>query len=256
MKKLTIQDETKFLALMNQNPSFNLFFVGDYYAYGFDDPVCQYYGAYEGEVLTACVMRYRDSIHLSGHKISDQDLVFIQELMKKHDIRTFNTSETFSYVIEALGLKQDKIPTMLSVFDPKEITDVKQTVGVLPLEYLDEYIELMALVFNTPIDKATYITLSKEEKSITYAKIVDGKLVSCASATAFTPDAAMIVGVMTHPDYRSKGYARETMLSLCQDMGDKGRKSVLFYNNPVAGKMYHALGFVDQEPYYMVKIKP
>ena len=50
-----------------------------------------------------------------------------------------------------------------------------------------------------------------------------------------------------------QGFATACMLTLCNDMMKSERSTVLFYTNPAAGSMYHKLGFVDQEPYYLAK---
>ncbi len=95
--------------------------------------------------------------------------------------------------------------------------------------------------------------LSLERGSAIYGVYEKGALVATASSTADSPECSMIVGVATKEGFRKKGYASLAVQSLLQDRFAKGQKFVcLFYDNPVAGKIYHAFGFQDVAPYTMV----
>jgi len=80
-----------------------------------------------------------------------------------------------------------------------------------------------------------------------------GRLVALASTTADTAESAMLVGVCTKEGYRKKGYASLAVGSLLQKCHEKGQRFVyLFYDNPLAGRIYHAFGFVDIAPYSLL----
>ncbi len=82
---------------------------------------------------------------------------------------------------------------------------------------------------------------------------VGGQLVSSASSSADTALSSMLVGVMTRTGYREKGYASLAVGTLLEKLFERGEKFVcLFYDNPLAGRIYHAFGFEDVAPYAML----
>ncbi|TYB83790.1 MAG: GNAT family N-acetyltransferase [Kosmotoga sp.] len=83
----------------------------------------------------------------------------------------------------------------------------------------------------------------------------DGKVISTASTSAESKDAAMIVAVATDKRYRNKGYATAVMSKLCADLLKEGKTPCLFYNNPSAGKIYERMGFRRIGFWKMLKFK-
>ena len=82
---------------------------------------------------------------------------------------------------------------------------------------------------------------------------VDGQLVSSVSSSADTALSSMLIGVMTRVGYREKGYASLAVGTLLEKLFARGEKFVcLFYDNPLAGRIYHAFGFEDVAPYAML----
>ena len=75
-----------------------------------------------------------------------------------------------------------------------------------------------------------------------------------ASASAVSPwtlppensVSAMVVGVATLPGWRGRGFARACVHAAAAHSFAAGRRYLcLFYDNPAAGRIYHALGFAD-----------
>ncbi|MGL5329728.1 MAG: GNAT family N-acetyltransferase, partial [Peptostreptococcaceae bacterium] len=54
---------------------------------------------------------------------------------------------------------------------------------------------------------------------------------------------AMIVGVGTHPNYRSLGLATKCIVKICKELLSENKIPCLFYDNEEAGKLYYKLGF-------------
>jgi predicted GNAT family acetyltransferase len=79
----------------------------------------------------------------------------------------------------------------------------------------------------------------------TFCAKFGGKIAAAASTTAETKTAAMVVSVMTHPDYRRGGYATSCVYRLCRELLSEGKGLCLFYDNPAAGSIYRKLGFED-----------
>jgi len=89
--------------------------------------------------------------------------------------------------------------------------------------------------------------------SARYGVFENGLLVAVASSTADTAESAMLVGVCTREGYRRRGYASLAVNALLRDRFAKGEKFLcLFYDNPLAGAIYHRFGFVDVASYSML----
>lgn len=83
---------------------------------------------------------------------------------------------------------------------------------------------------------------------------LDGRMVSTASTSAENSESAMIVGVATVEGLRGRGYASAVVSALCRDCFGRGKKYLcLFYDNPVAGRIYNRIGFQELGEYGMLR---
>ena len=71
------------------------------------------------------------------------------------------------------------------------------------------------------------------------------EIVSTVSTSAETSVSAMIGGVMTHPNFRGRGYASFCLSVLCDELNREGKIACLTYDNPAAGSIYKRIGFKD-----------
>jgi predicted GNAT family acetyltransferase len=69
------------------------------------------------------------------------------------------------------------------------------------------------------------------------------RIVSCALLNIEGHDAGLIGGVFTMPSARGRGCAAACTASLSLDLQADGKIPCLFYENPVAGRVYRRLGF-------------
>jgi len=81
------------------------------------------------------------------------------------------------------------------------------------------------------------------------------KLVSSVATTAETSDTAIIVGLMTLPEYRGKGFGTLCLLRICQDLINNGKTVYLTYDNPNAGRIYRKIGFREIGMWWMAELK-
>jgi len=81
------------------------------------------------------------------------------------------------------------------------------------------------------------------------------KLVSSVASTAETSDTAIIVGLMTLPEYRGKGFGTLCLLRICQDLINNGKTVYLTYDNPNAGRIYRKIGFREIGMWWMAELK-
>ncbi len=85
------------------------------------------------------------------------------------------------------------------------------------------------------------------------------RFAACALLNVEGSDGGIIGGVFTLPEARGKGYAKACTAALCKDLQRDGKMPCLFYENPIAGRVYRQLGFEQVEPWgvaYLVHRRP
>jgi predicted GNAT family acetyltransferase len=89
--------------------------------------------------------------------------------------------------------------------------------------------------------------LSKVPDSPLYAAetVQDGerRLVSAALLNIISTEGGLIGGVYTRPECRGKGWAARCTAAVAHALQSQQRLPCLFYENPVAGRVYSRLGF-------------
>ncbi len=71
------------------------------------------------------------------------------------------------------------------------------------------------------------------------------KAVAMAKSTNESKTHAMIIGVATHPEYRSQGLATSCVLKICKELINENKKPCLFYEDERAGRIYKKIGFKE-----------
>ncbi len=72
----------------------------------------------------------------------------------------------------------------------------------------------------------------------------DSNEIICHAGTyAELPELAIIGGVITSPKYRGKGYSKETLSSLCQELLEENKRIFSFFYIPSAERMHYGVGF-------------
>lgn len=123
---------------------------------------------------------------------------------------------------------------------------------------VDQIVILHRYLHDLPINKP----ISEDERKrvilspIKYCLEIDGKIVSSALSNGIVEEAFQILGVVTHPDYRKKGFAKAVCSHLIKNLidNDNAKKAILFtnYDNVPSLKCYHSLGFKITNEYYYV----
>jgi predicted GNAT family acetyltransferase len=92
-----------------------------------------------------------------------------------------------------------------------------------------------------------------DRKSRAYMYEIDDIVVAYASTAVETGSSAMVASVFCLPDYRGKGYAKQVVWALSDDLLKDGLLPCLFYDNPDAGRIYHALGYTTFDTWILAK---
>ena len=88
---------------------------------------------------------------------------------------------------------------------------------------------------------------------------IDGRIVSIASTNGKGITAFQVMGVVTAPDARGRGYAGAVCTSLHHDMARQGATRCVLFTPPdnlTAQRCYQRLGFRQTGMFYIGKIRP
>ncbi len=83
-----------------------------------------------------------------------------------------------------------------------------------------------------------------------------GPVLSSALLNVEGEDAGLIGGVFTQPQARGRGYAAACTAALAIDLQQDGKTPVLFFENPVAGRVYRQLGFEECGKWALLYLAP
>lgn len=83
-----------------------------------------------------------------------------------------------------------------------------------------------------------------------------GPILSSALLNVEGKDAGLIGGVFTQPHARGKGYAAACTAALALDLQQDDKTPVLFFENPVAGRVYRKLGFEECGKWALLYLAP
>lgn len=81
------------------------------------------------------------------------------------------------------------------------------------------------------------------------------RIVTCALLNIESHDAGLIGGVYTQPAARGRGFAAACTAALALDLQRDGKLPCLFYENPIAGRVYRRLGFEEQAHWSLLYVR-
>ena len=251
IRKLTDQDHHQVLAFLSEEPSINLFIIGDLDAFGYSSQFQEIWGEFdEQDSIKAVLLRFHQSfIPYAKGEFDTEGFVSIMKrytqpisLSGKSDI--VEKFEAFDGLL--LGKKQ-------VTFFAECLSDECLSAGDVEfkkasIDDVDQIIELRNSIeeFHVRSDAREILVQGMESNTArTYYTVDHGIITSCVSTTAENSMSAMIVGVCTRKEYRRQGLATAIMQKLFQDVLNEGKTLCLFYDNPAAGRIYKRLGFKD-----------
>lgn len=259
LRKLTEQDREQVLNYLYQEPSINIFAIGDIENFGFDVDFQDVFAEFNdlGEYCSV-LLRYKENILYYSHKqyfntewldvIDIFDHRFIsakRSLMDLINVHFKTYREKPMYFCEATKFTQQ--------LDDSNIIDC-QTEEEIGKVY-DLLIQITEFDGMKHQEKQDFIQSKLEslKYSKTYSIEENNKCMSTVSTVADTKKAAMVVAVATDKEARQKGYASKLMIKIMHEyLVNRNKYLCLFYDNPAAGKIYHRLGFKDTDMWVML----
>jgi predicted GNAT family acetyltransferase len=250
-KKILPGREQEVLAFLSREPEINHFILGDIECYGLDDPNLDLWVEDRGGIAAALLRYYGSFIVYSP---GGSDARHAARIMRDSGFGMLSgRPEYVQPVIEQLGLVQEMHMNVFMSLLPGSLRPIENGRGSIKVDKdnIDRHIDgIVALRQRIPeFTMGVNVDALREELRRGFRRIFiaaeDGQTVSMAMTAVERRQAAMIVSVCTLAEYRGRGYAPALMTALCRELEAEGKTVLLFYNNPVAGRIYSALGFED-----------
>lgn len=253
IRQLTQEDQQACEQLLVSKPAENLFIISDIENFGFDQEFQKLWGEFdENGRLKAILLKYHSNYicyadgAFEGEEfasIINQDPEF-RELSGLEEM----TKEIFPHINRTKKHSRELYYAKLEKLEPFPFSNHEEKVELSTVDDVPAIAALFDQIedFEESENREDSLRAGMESKSARTYYIKEGdKLVSSASTTAENTQAAMVVGVCTHPGYTKKGYASLCMRKLCKEVLAEGKSLCLFYDNPKAGSIYKRLGFKD-----------
>jgi uncharacterized protein len=251
IRKLTKYDHDMVLSFLSEEPSINLFIIGDIEVFGYDSDFQEIWAEFNkhGEIKAVLLRFYQSFIPYAKGEFNVDEFVSIITsyprpffLSGKSDI-----VEKFEVFQELqLGKKQETF--FAECKSTKNLGETNLDIQKATIDDIDQILSIRRSIdeFQIRDDAAEMLRTSMETKTArSYFTEEAGQMTACVSTTAENSISAMIVGVCTRKEYRCKGLATAIMQKLFKDVLNEGKVLCLFYDNPEAGRIYKRLGFND-----------
>ena len=111
------------------------------------------------------------------------------------------------------------------------LMSAEEYIGCLP-ENKKDYIENEVERLIETTDRTCYLAINYE-------------MVSSCSTIREGEKSAIVIGVVTNPKYRNRGYGTEVLIGLFELLLKEGKYPYLFYNNPTARSVYKNIGMTE-----------
>ncbi len=254
-KRVTAQELPQVLAFLKCEPDINHFILGDLEVFGLADPNLTLWAE---QPLTAVLRQYGGSFSFYAPGGADWDQA--AHLMKQAGYGALSGRPEFLQpLLERLGDPLRLETHILMALDPGELIQPAGSAAVVRVTAatLEQHLPGIAALRRgiSEFHTALNVDALREEVALGCKRVAlierDGTVASMAM-TNERADAAMIVSVCTANAYRGLGYAGQVTAALCQDLAREGKRALLFFMNPSAGRVYTALGFRDIGRWMMV----
>jgi uncharacterized protein len=240
------------VAFLSREPEVNYFILGDIESFSLADPNLGLWVEERGGDINAALLRYYGSFIF--YAPGGADYKHAAKIMREYGFGMLSGKpEYMQPLLDQIGLIPTIHTNVLMKLAPGELRPNSADVKVLKIDLtnLEQHVDMLVDLRRCISEFTMGINVDalREEMMLGCKRIViaveGDKAVSMVMTTVERKQAAMIVSVCTREEYRGQGYAAALMTALCRELAAEGKTAILFYSNPVAGRVYSALGFQD-----------
>ncbi len=253
IRKLTEKDHHQLMVFLETESEYNLFIIGNIENFGYDKDFMDIYAEYIGVKIVSCVMRYWDNVvYYTINSVTSQGIIDLINSMDykyvsgkksvidqiRDNVDYGKLTEDFFARIRQLKTKVDmnfEIKKAKTEGDLLKVSDLLITIDEFSLSSKDVQDFIQSNRYRLEEDNGDYIYFIEE----------NGIVVASATTAASNKYNAMLIGVATDKRRRGEGFASALIYKVAKEFIVQGKKLCLFYDNPVAGRIYKKIGFED-----------
>ncbi|MGL4818447.1 MAG: GNAT family N-acetyltransferase [Bacilli bacterium] len=249
-------DRSELMNYLQDESSFNLFFIGNIEQFGFDSSVFDVWMTRSDGRIEAVMLRYLNN-YVFYTKETEVDISPFRSIIGNDPNATFLSGKPscVGALHDALGadtIVRETYFCELQRMDELRLSDgsieVKKATGDDAHRIVELLLSIEEFHDTNSTNRSDDAVLRMRQKieggsDRVYFVEEDGTVVSVVQTAAENSMSAMIIGVATHAQARGRGLMSAALTQLCQDVLSDGKSLCLFYDNEAAGCVYHRLGF-------------
>ena len=256
VRRLSEQDQPMMEALFATQPGYTLFLSANLGYLQSSMDLVRYWGVESGRRLSAVLMMIGQRATMYAEP--EVDLSHLAEIALEHQVDfMMGQPECVDCLMLQLpkdGRSERRDEHFLAECPVpcRQIPMMKLPPGVLVRRAHPSDLEALTTLYyrsdgfeTLPKDQVRRTMYGRIRSLRTWVAESDGRLLSAASTSAETANAAMIGGVWTAPDARRRGLSTAVMSALSRELIEEGRRPYLFYltDNVAAAHVYLQLGY-------------
>lgn len=247
IRRLGETDRDALVELLMTAPQYNMYMLGNLYAYGLDADFCEYFGDVVDGEIRGVLNRYETGWLVYGR--AGADWAGLGHLLDSHPAGAQRLQDN-------PGGIESFMPYIANyVYTFSEETFMELPCGALNAQPMPEGFVIRKATLD---DLATLVRLFADAGEMTrtpagierplrerrvWVAMKEGEAVAAALTNAETKTTAMIGGVFTAPEWRGHGLSQAVCSRLCEELIEQQLHPVLYWKNPAAGHVYAKLGF-------------
>lgn len=251
--KMDITYHQEVLDFFGQDIKKYYFIVADLLRNNYSGENFKIYGEFENNKLQSILLNNFNN--LTYYSKTDRSIDVYSEIFKDLNFKKISGPSSLAAKLIPLVEVQSDVNSYMGYV---EKVVLKRSYPHLPVRFIntDEEIGMQYdLLMSTveyhgvlPASREDYINEQKNninKNSRTAYLMIDNKMAASCSTAAEYDKSAIVIGVVTHPDFRNKGYGSEVLIGLFESLLKEGKYPYLFYNNPAARSVYKKIGMEE-----------
>jgi len=237
----------------------NIYFYSDISAFGLHSAFQKVWYLEENGVIRAAFLKYYENIMIYSQN-QDYDRSYVDKLFVEYNIKNANMSyEDYVYLKDIFANSIVNICTMCTMDNISNTINSEKVVRAIPsdaskiiesISTIEEFASFASGSFDEKVAKREAGIRTDFQRTFFIEE--KGKVISHASTSCMSTNASVVAGVFTLEGYRHKGYAKSVVGTLCNSLISDGKTPLLYFTNPIAGEMYHKLGFKDMDQWVII----
>ena len=252
--KCESKDKDKVLSYIGSDYPYCLYLYLDLIKYGFDSDNVDVYAQYDGEAITAVLLKYYSCLHVftkTGVFDAGELAAFFLE---NDNTMLYCTAQTAETVYSAFPRSQAEraVFTKGWVAQVQAIDKESKNLSVPAKE--NDFSQIVRLIYSDEDIGRSYrideLARQLEERNTEgYARNrvikINGEVVAHACTNAEINNIAVVAELIVKDGYRKKGYASDIFRGICQELLNEGKEVYSFYYSEESRSLHKHIGFYE-----------